>query len=64
VDERRAAATVISSRAPPVEAIWFARLAGQEAVAGRLEPAADAASASGRQAASAIHLIVRADYVP
>ena len=61
VDERRAAATVINWRAAPVDASWFARLAGHEAAA-RFEPAADAASASGRQAASAIHLIVRADY--
>src|SRR3954451_6848524 len=58
--EPPAAATVISWRAAPVEASWFARLGGHETAA-RWEPAADAASASGRQAASAIHLIVRAE---
>ena len=61
VDVRSGAATVISWRAAPVDASWFARLGGQETAA-RFELAADAASASGRQTASAIHLIVRADY--
>jgi hypothetical protein len=56
VEDRRGAATVISWRAEPVDASWFARLGGQDAAVPR-EPAAEAASASGRQAQTAIHLI-------
>src|SRR3954451_25238428 len=62
VEERRGATTVTSSRAAPVDASSFARFAGQPVVACRA-PAAPEATQSGRQARSAIHLIVRADYV-
>src|SRR4051812_14819243 len=63
VDVRWDAVTVTSSRAAPVEASWFARFAAHELLRPPA-PAAEAARQSGTATASAIHLIVRADYVP
>src|SRR5919201_194258 len=61
VEAMRAATTVTSCVAAPVESSSLARVGGHELPA-RSPPAADAARQRGTQQASAIHLIARADY--